>query len=73
MKILIKLKKLEEVKMNKIVQVELVDVRSMHGLIWANTMLESGWTLLSINGLSLLLGAEKEVAEKYEDLRDKRA
>ncbi|WP_461220924.1 hypothetical protein [Lactococcus cremoris] len=59
--------------MNKIVQVELVDVRSMHGLIWANTMLESGWTLLSINGLSLLLGAEKEVAEKYEDLRDKRA
>ena len=59
--------------MNKIVQVELVDVRSMHGLIWANTMLESGWTLLSVNGLSLLLGAEKEVAKKYEDLRDKRA
>lgn len=58
--------------MNKIVQVELVDVRSMHGLIWANMMLEAGWVLLSVNSLSLLLGAEREIADEYEELREKR-
>lgn len=59
-------------KMNKIVQVELVDVRSMHGLIWANMMLEAGWVLLTVNGLSLLLGAERGTANEYEELREKR-
>lgn len=58
--------------MNKIVQVELVDVRSMNGLIWANMMLEAGWTLLSVNGLSLLLGAEIGVADEYEELQENR-
>ncbi|MCQ4972194.1 hypothetical protein [Lactococcus lactis] len=58
--------------MNKIVQVELVDVRSMHGLIWANMMLEAGWVLLSVNNLSLLLGAERGTADEYEELREKR-
>lgn len=58
--------------MNKIVQVELVDVRSMHGLIWANMMLEAGWVLLSVNNLSLLLGAERGISDEYEELRKKR-
>ncbi|WP_349651573.1 hypothetical protein [Lactococcus lactis] len=58
--------------MNKIVQVETVDVKNFQGLDWANTMLESGWTLLSVNGLTLLLGAEKEVAEQYEELLENR-
>ena len=47
-------------------------VRSMHGLIWANMMLEAGWVLLTVNGLSLLLGAERGTANEYEELREKR-
>lgn len=58
--------------MNKIVQVETVDVKNFQGLDWANTMLESGWTLLSVNGLTLLLGAERATADDYEELREKR-
>lgn len=58
--------------MNKIVQVELVDVRSMNGLIWANMMLEAGWTLLSVNNLALLLGAERDIADEYEELQENR-
>jgi hypothetical protein len=58
--------------MNKIVRVELVDVRSMHGLIWANMMLDAGWILLTVNNLSLLLGAERATADEYEELREKR-
>lgn len=58
--------------MNRIVQVELVDVRNMAGLVWSNMMLEDGWIILSISELTLLLGAKKEVAEKYKELRKKR-
>lgn len=58
--------------MNRIVQVELVDVRNMAGLVWSNMMLEDGWTILAISELTLLLGAKKEVAEKYKELRKKR-
>ena len=58
--------------MNRIVQVELVDVRNMAGLVWSNMMLEDGWIILAISELTLLLGAKKEVAEKYKELRKKR-
>ena len=35
-------------------------------------MLEAGWVLLTVNGLSLLLGAERGTANEYEELREKR-
>lgn len=58
--------------MNKIVEIEMVSVRSMDGLIWANTMLEAGWVILSVDCFTLLLGADKEVSDSYKELRKKR-
>lgn len=58
--------------MNKIVEVEMVSVRNMDGLIWANTMLEAGWIILSVESFTLLMGADKEVSDNYEELRKKR-
>lgn len=59
--------------MNKIKQIEMGNVNTMIGLDYANKMIEAGWVLLMVykNG-DLLLGANKEVADGYEEFRSKR-
>ena len=59
--------------MNQIKQIEMENVSSMIGLDNANRMIETGWILLMVykNG-DVLLGANKEVAEGYEEFRNKR-